>query len=528
MKKILFSLGMLAFSLSSHAQNKVEVKTDSTFLKNWMHSDFQATGVYGVNTLKAKEFLKEYNRKPQNIVVGVLDSGVEYFHEDLKNNMWVNPKEKADDKKDNDKNGYVDDIHGWNFVTDKNGNNYAEDSYELTRQFAKLHRFFQTPSNKTSNAKEYKRYLTLANEFYPTRSKYELSKTMAQARLDYMTPRVNALNAVAGDVVASKATLAALDTDNALALEGLQIFNDMNEKDYRGKKVSQVTKSYINRLEAQIKGAENSLKYSYNVDYNPQEGIGKKYGNNDVNGLASFHGTHVAGIIAAEWDNGKGMMGTGGGSNVKIMGVRIVPDGDERDQDVANGIRYAVDNGAKILNMSFGKLVDDNSPLVMDAFKYAESKNVLIVKAAGNNNLDVDQTTLYPLTLVNGKQYSPTTITVGANTRDADDLRARFSNWGRAAVDVFGPGTQIYSTVPGTNKYQFAQGTSMASPAVAGVAALVWSHYPKLTAKDIKQILIETVNKNDQLKEYAVSGGVVDSYKAVQRAEEIYKQRKLK
>lgn len=528
MKKILFSLGMLAFSLSFQAQNKVEVKTDSTFLKNWMHSDFQATGVYGVNTLKAKEFLKEHNRKPQNIVVGVLDSGVEYFHEDLKNSMWVNPKEKADDKKDNDKNGYVDDIHGWNFVTDKNGNNYAEDSYELTRQFAKLHRFFQTPSNKTSNAKEYKRYLTLANEFYPTRSKYELSKTVAQARLDYMTPRLNALNAVAGDVVASKATLAALDTDNALALEGLQIFNDMNEKDYRGKKVSQVTKSYINRLEAQIKGAENSLKYSYNVDYNPQEGIGKKYGNNDVNGLASFHGTHVAGIIAAEWDNGKGMMGTGGGSNVKIMGVRIVPDGDERDQDVANGIRYAVDNGAKILNMSFGKLVDDNSPLVMDAFKYAESKNVLIVKAAGNNNLDVDQTTLYPLTLVNGKQYSPTTITVGANTRDADDLRARFSNWGRAAVDVFGPGTQIYSTVPGTNKYQFAQGTSMASPAVAGVAALVWSHYPKLTAKDIKQILIETVNKNDQLKEYAVSGGVVDSYKAVQRAEEIYKQRKLK
>lgn len=527
MKRIVFSLALLASVANFQAQNKVEVKTDSTFLKNWMHSDFEATGVYGVNTLKAKEFLKEHNRKPNNIVVGVLDSGVEYFHEDLKNVMWVNPKEKGDDKKDNDKNGFVDDIHGWNFVTDKNGNNYSEDSYELTRQFAKLHRFFQT-SSKSSNPKEYQRYLTLANEFYPTRSKFELNKAVAQARLDYMTSRLNALNSVAGDIIASKAALAALNTDNAMALEGLQIFNEMNEKDYQGKKVSQITKSYLSKLEAQIKGAENSLKYSYNVDYNPQEGIGKKYGNNDVNGLASFHGTHVSGIIGADWDNGKGMMGTGGGSNVKIMGVRVVPDGDERDQDVANGIRYAVDNGAKVLNMSFGKLVDDNSPLVMDAFKYAESKNVLIVKAAGNNSLDVDQTTLYPLTLVNGKQYSPTTITVGASTRKPENLRARFSNWGKAAVDVFGPGTEIYSTAPGTTKYQFAQGTSMASPAVAGVAALVWSHYPKLTAKDIKQILIETVNKNDQLKDFAVSGGVVDSYKAVQKAEEIYKQRKLK
>jgi subtilisin family serine protease len=164
---------------------------------------------------------------------------------------------------------------------------------------------------------------------------------------------------------------------------------------------------------------------------------------------------------------------------------------------------------------------------VVDAFKYAESKNVLIVKAAGNDNLDVDVNSKYPLTLINDKQYSPTTITVGANTRFAENLRARFSNWGKKSVDVFGPGTEIYATFP-DGKYKFLQGTSMASPAVAGVAALVWSHYPKLTAKDIKTILIETTNKSDQLKDISVSGGVVDAYKAVQKAEELYKTRKLK
>ncbi len=206
------------------------------------------------------------------------------------------------------------------------------------------------------------------------------------------------------------------------------------------------------------------------------------------------------------------------------MGVRVVPDGDERDRDVANGIRYAVDNGAKILNMSFGKSVDDNSKLVIDAIKYAESKNVLIVKAAGNDNVNVDITERFPVNLINGEQFSKSVITVGANTRFADKLKAKFSNYGKKSVDVFAPGQEIYSTVPGGNKYKFLNGTSMASPVVAGVAALIWSHYPKLSANDIKNILIETTNKNTQLQDISVSGGVVDSYKAVQKAEELYKK----
>ena len=531
MKKVVFSLGMMTIGAFAFAQQQpaaAPAKVDSVFLKNWMHSDFEATGVYGVNTLKAKEFLAQKNRKPSNIVVGVLDSGVEYFHEDLKNIMWVNPKEKKDGK-DNDKNGFIDDVHGWNFLTDKDGKNYADDTLELTRQYAKYEKKFgRNLAAKTQDPEGYKKYLELKKEYFSTITRFKMNKDVANARLSYVQPRVDALNEALKGQTLNKVVVDNFVSENPLALEGLFIFKEVQEKDWTGKKVEEVTGDYVKRINRMIESADSSMKYNYNLSFDPQAGIGKVYGNSDVKGLADGHGTHVAGIIAAEWNNDKGMMGTAGGNYTKIMGVRVVPEGDERDIDVANGIRYAVDNGAKILNMSFGKSTDDNSQLVIDAFKYAESKNVLIVKAAGNDNMDVDTNIKYPLTLIDGKQYSPTTITVGANTRHADNLRARFSNYGKKVVDVFGPGTEIYATYPGTTTYRFLQGTSMASPAVAGVAALVWSHYPKLSAKDIKNILVETVNKSDALKDISVSGGVVDSYKAVQKAEELYKQRKLK
>lgn len=525
MKKSILTIGLMALGFLASAQQSTKV--DSTFLKNWMHSDLEATGVYGVNTLKAKKFLAEKHRKAHPLIVGVLDSGVEYFHEDLKNNMWVNPKEKAGNGKDDDKNGYIDDLHGWNFLTDKNGKNYAPDSYELTRQYKKLQDYFSNGATAASAPEKYKTYLSLKKDYYTSIYKYELNSALSKARIDYVTPRLEALNKAFGNQTLSKTLVDQFTSEDPMALEGLFIFKEMKSSDWENKKITEVTEAYAKKMQKALDNSENSLKYAYNLNYNPQEGNGKSYGNNDVKGLSDDHGTHVAGIIAAEWDNNKGMMGTGGGNNIKIMGVRVVPDGDERDQDIANGIRYAVDNGAKILNMSFGKSYDDNHKIVVDAFKYAESKNVLIVKAAGNDNMDVDVHTKYPLTLINDKQYSPTTITVGANTRFADNLRARFSNWGKKSVDVFGPGTEIYATFP-DGQYKFLQGTSMASPAVAGVAALVWSHYPKLTAKDIKNILMETVNKNDQLKDISVSGGVVDAYKAVQKAEELYKSRKLK
>lgn len=531
MKKSIISLLALTFvSTSLFAQVRpvaTAEKVDSAFLKNWAHSDLTETGVYGVSTSKALAFLKEKNRKPQNIVVGVLDSGVEYYHEDLKNVMWVNPKEKDNNNKDDDKNGYIDDIHGWNFLATKDGKPYADDTLELTRLFAKLDAKYANA--QPSNDAEYQLYLKLKKDYYAATGRFRMTAEQTKARLAFLETRLNTFAKEFGTATLTKENLDQFRSKNTLALEGLFIFNELKEEDYKGKTAKVVVENYLKRAEAPLKSAESQLNVNYNLNLNPKADIsGKNYGIKDVKGLSAGHGTHVAGIIAAETGNDKGMYGTGGGNHVKIMSVTMVPDGDERDEDVANGIYYAVNNGAKILNMSFGKGYSDNAKLVQDAFKYAESKNVLIVKAAGNNNTDIDFADNFPTNKVNGKTLSNSVLTVGASTRHKDNLKARFSNYGKELVDVFAPGTEYYATYPGTTTYRFLQGTSMASPAVAGVAALVWSHYPKLKATDIKNIIMETVNKNDQLKDISVSGGIVDSYKAVQKAEELYKQRKLK
>lgn len=520
------ALGVMFYS-GIGAQNLAKV--DSVFLKNWMHSDFSSTGIYGVNTLKAKDFLKEKKRKPASIVVAVLDSGVEYFHQDLEKNMWVNTKEqKKQDGKDSDKNGYVDDIYGWNFVVDVNNKNYQYDSYESVREYRRLSDFFRAKSHLVKNKELHQQYLKLKKSYYENQSRHHWNKISTQRKIEYFKPRLEALNKAWEEKIVNQESFKNFLTEDTLALEGLVIFRELLRAEWEGKTMKQITASYLDKLEKIKKNADNQLEYSYNINYDPRQGQGKIYGNADVKALADEHGTHVAGIIAADWENDKGIKGTGGGNYVKIMGVRVVPDGDERDIDVANGIRYAVDNGAKILNMSFGKSHSSDAKLVQDAFKYAESKNVLIVKAAGNDNTNIDERTQYPTTFIGGVQVSPTTITVGASTRHKENLKARFSNYGQKSVDLFAPGMEIYSAVPGKDKYEFFNGTSMASPAAAGVAAMVWSHYPKLSASDIKNILMQSVNKNDQLKNISVSGGVVDAYQAVQKAEEIYKNRKLK
>lgn len=336
-----------------------------------------------------------------------------------------------------------------------------------------------------------------------------------------------------GDTKLSKDILKNYQPTDSQILESLWIFGELKEEQWIGKTMQEVANFYLASARRAAKADALTSHLNLNlvdrkdVD-NPSDKTERFYGNNDSNGPESTHGTHVAGIIGAVRGNNIGSEGTAGGNNVKIMSVRTVPNGDERDKDVANAIRYAVDNGAKILNMSFGKTFSPDKELVWDAFKYASDKGVLIVKAAGNSNENIDIDIHYPTNFKNNQPVSKSVLTVGASTKDPNALKARFSNYGKKSVDVFGPGQEIYATYPGVDQYRFLNGTSMASPAVAGVAALVWSHYPKLTAEDIRSILMETVNKNDQLKDISVSGGVVDSYKAVQKAEEIYKQRKLK
>lgn len=535
MKKFIIALSF-AFSFGFAQAQQTEVPKES-----WYHANLEQTGVYGVNTDKALEFLKENKRKPQTFIVGVLDSGVEHYHEDLKANMWVNTKEIIGNGIDDDKNGFIDDQHGWSFLGTAKGINYNDDTVELTRLYKKYtskyssYSYAQNELNRKNNPAEYSEYLSIRKEYAAAVGKAKYNKTTAEAKVEAIEPALTKMGLEFGDTKLTKALLANYNPDDQNVLEALWIFNEMKEEQWVGKTVQQVTATYLGAAKRGAEHYASQLNAHYNLDLVDRKDVDdvtninqRVYGNNDSNGPESSHGTHVAGIIAAVRGNGIGSEGTSGGNHVKIMSVRTVPNGDERDKDVANAIYYAVDNGAKILNMSFGKTYSPDRQLVWNAFKYASDKNVLIVKAAGNSNEDIDTHIHYPTNFNNGQAVSKSVLTVGSSTRDSAKLKSGFSNFGKQSVDVFGPGSEIYATYPGVNEYRFLNGTSMASPAVAGVAALVWSHYPKLTAQDIRSILMETVNKNDQLKDISVTGGVVDSYKAVQRAEAIYQQRKLK
>lgn len=543
MKKIIISF--LVLMLSLHVFSQVAETTMSEEEKqNWFHSDFSKTGIYGVGTESALEFLKSKKMKPKTVVVGVLDSGVEIDHEDLKNEIWVNPKEKSGNGKDDDKNGYVDDTHGWDFCTDVSGKDYNEDSYEATR-LTFLYKPLFNSENKESDLmnikkmpEKYQTYLRArsiwADKYYSAKNQEESVNEQSKQIMDFLTP----LKEYTKDVTLTKENIQNLSATTELEQENKSEIEFLiaNNTEFEGKTMTEVISMAKEEFDDLKEKYANDLKYAYNPDYNPAKGKLdiKGYGNNEVEGPDAFHGSHVAGIIGATRGNKKGMDGVAGGV-VKIMSIRTVPDGDERDEDVANSIRYAVDNGAKILNMSFGKSFSPNKEVVYDAIKYADSKDVLMFHAAGNDNNDLDYEHNYPSNFKDDEMTSIAKkwITVGASTRTPESLKASFSNYGTVKVDLFAPGTEIYSTIP-NQKYRYAQGTSMASPVAAGCAALLWAYFPQLTSEQVKEILFETVNvsevevtvgqENDKRKfsQLSVTGGVIDVNKAVRLAYERY------
>lgn len=528
--------------VTSFAQETATKELPKVEQKQWQHASIEKDSVYGVNTQQAIEFLKAKKRKATPIVVGVLDSGIEVTHPDLKDNIWVNPKEKAGNGKDDDKNGYIDDINGWNFIGGKDGKNVDGDTLELTRLYVKYSDLFEKSAdaekNKTKYATEFAEFQKIKGVFENKLA--EAKQGLAQyAQMDEVFKvAFPALNKEWGTKELSKNNMMSFQPQSEAAKQGMIIFGMVPEEAWQGKTMEEFTKEIGDEVSEGAKYYKEQVEFNLNTQFEPRSIVGdnyddkkeSKYGNNDADGPDALHGTHVAGIIAAKTGNGIGMDGIAGDGNVKIMSVRTVPNGDERDKDVANAIRYAADNGAKILNMSFGKAYSPEKDIVWDAFKYAEKKGLLLIKAAGNDNVNIDEDVHFP-TVFNdkGEAVINNIITVGANTMNNDMLRASFSNFGKKAVDVFAPGAEIYSTVPNKDgEYKNLDGTSMASPVVAGVAALIWSHYPKLDAKQVKQVIVDSVNKNPQLADISVTGGVVDAYKAVQLAEEIYKKNKLK
>ena len=536
MKRLYLSLALAAGLLFAQAQ---EVTQDELAKRNWFHANYAQDSIYGVATDAAYQYAQSKGLKSSPIIVAVIDSGVEPDHDDLKNHMWVNKGEIPNNGIDDDKNGYVDDVHGWSFIGDVD-----HDNLELTRLVREGKKLFETDDAALNekNKKKYPEKYTQYNDILLPKFQKELEENKAKL--------ANIEMSIAMQSQAIDAFVSEYGADKIVNEEGIRNFEPKSEITKRMKNIflSEIEEGEIssgNTTAQEIKDQFSEeakeatdyyggqVKYYLNLDYDSRGMVGdnyddvteKYYGTNSIEGPDALHGTHVAGIIGAERNNGIGMNGVA--DNVQIMSVRTVPDGDERDKDVANAIRYAVDNGAKVINMSFGKGYSPHKDAVWSAMEYATKKGVLMVKAAGNDNADVDTDIHYPTNFRDGKQVSNTLISVGASTRYNDKLKASFSNYGKKQVDIFAPGLEIYSTIP-NNTYKYLQGTSMASPVVAGVAALVWSYFPNLTAQEIRDILISTGNYNAQLADISTHGVVVDALKALKAAEKLSASKKGK
>lgn len=531
MKKILIAAAFYSGFAMIAAQAVVAPENDKD-LKTWYHKDYATTKVYGVNTDNAYKFLESKGLKPKSVVVAVLDSGVEVDHPGLVKNMWKNPNEVPNNGKDDDGNGYIDDVYGWNFLGGKNGD-VDVDNMEVTRVVKKYKPLFEgddsakNKENQTKMPEEFAMYMKSKDIFTKKSEEAKQSLqlyTMINNSIPDMVKLLNGKNL-------TKETLAGIKPANQQEAMAMQVLSQVsNDPQVAGKSSAEVEKYLKDQMKEALDYFTPQAEKGFNLDFDTRAAIvgdnyddysEKKYGNNHYEGPDAKHGTHVAGIIAGLVNGSENQYGVA--SRVaKIMTVRAVPDGDERDKDVANAVRYAVDNGAKILNMSFGKPVSPGKNVVWDAFKYAESKGVLLVKAAGNENEDIAEHQYFPTNFKSQSDEKPfinNMIVVGANTNDADALKASFSNYDTKMVDVFAPGDKIYSTVP-EGKYEYLQGTSMASPVVAGSAAVLLAYMPNLKPEQIIESLVKTSNANttNGFDKLSRSAGVIDVAKAAEYA----------
>jgi len=511
--------------------------------ENWQHLDNTADGFMGVSTNKMYNSLLK-GKKAETVVVAVIDGGVDYEHEDLKDVMWKNPGEIAGNGIDDDHNGFVDDLYGWNFIGGKDGRNVHHEQLEITRLVVKYQQQFKDadPSKLSKKDKKvYDRYKELEKTVSEEQHKAENNLNMYKGILESVNSVVEAI----GKEEPTAEDLENYKTENPALLQASKILGSMIGD---GATIAEVR----GQIQGGVDYFSGQAEYNYNTDLSVRSIVGDNYadsyehfyGNNDVKGPDASHGTHVSGIIAAKRGNNIGMDGIA--DHVKIMAVRCVPDGDERDKDVANAIIYAVDNGASVINMSFGKGYAWDKKAVDKAVKYAKKHDVLMVHAAGNSSQNNDNTDNFPNDKyakhgLFGPKMAKNWIEVGAlSWKGGEDAAATFSNYGKKNVDLFAPGVAIYSTIPG-NGYAKFNGTSMASPVVAGVAAVIRSYYPNLTAMQVKEVLMSsTVRAKDAVKvkrpggdgelvpfsDLSVTGGVVNVYEAMKKADSVKGKKK--
>ena len=511
-------------------------------LKDWANDDLITDTIPGMSVDKAyAEIIKK--TKPSPVIVGVVDSGVDIDHEDLQGVIWTNEDEIPGNGKDDDNNGYIDDIHGWNFLGDA-----VEENMEYTRIYKRLKPKYEGKSESSISVADREEF----NEYKAAKAEYEkeYNETL-QTRDQYLQIQQQlkaaheAVSAELGTEDYTKEQLADFDPQTQQLTQYKSMLTQIQYN------VNENIPKALKELKDAIEYYDGRLSSHFNLDLDgraptgddPYDITDTDYGNNQVSGPEPDkenvkHGTHVAGIIAADRTNNIGVNGVA--SNARILVVRAVPDGDEYDKDIALGIRYAVDNGAKVINTSFGKYFSPNPEWVIDAIKYAAENDVLIVNAAGNEGLDLDKKRVYPNDQEVGEnnEIANNFLTVGALNYDyGSGLVAEFSNYGKSSVDVFAPGTKIWSTTP-NNSYEYLQGTSMASPEVAGIAAIIRGYYPQLSAGEVKQVIMDsglTTNatvivagdrsNTKKFKDLSTSGKMANLYNALILADQIAKNK---
>jgi len=503
----------------------------------WFHMDAEADGYPGLSTHRVHTTLLAERGPKQPVTVAIVDSGVDHEHDELSPQRWENKDETPDNDTDDDENGYVDDAYGWNFLGNPEGENIDHDTYEVTRLY-RTYRDWAAATDTTDLSSAGRDSL---DYFYTLRDDFESERDEAKQQLanvsDANSTVQNILRFLRDELDVEEVTPADVarleDRDEPRFQQAYDILTFFYNQD--------LTPSDIEEFYDQLNG---QVEYGYNPDFEPRSIVGdtysdlteQGYGNPDVHGPDPGHGTHVAGIIGAARDTTLRIDGVA--PAVRLIPVRAVPDGDERDKDVANAIRYAADNGADIINMSFGKGYSPNKAVVDDAVRYADSLGVLMVHAAGNSALDIDTEDNFPTAHYTDGGRATHWIEVGASGWSVDEeLVAPFSNYGDERVDVFAPGVDIYSSTTG-NEYRFNSGTSMAAPMVSGVAALLMAYYPELSAEEVRDIIIESaVSYADQTVErpssdfegettevefgtLSITGSIVNAYEAVRMAEE--------
>jgi len=517
---------------------------------DWFHDKIESNSTY-------EDMLN--TKQGQTVVVAVIDSGVDIEHEDLADNVWVNVDEIPNNGIDDDKNGYIDDVNGWNFLGNADGTNVNGETLEVTRLYASLRGKYQDADRSKLTKKQQKEY----DNFIKYKEEVEKKRSDAQNNLNSIEMQTNMVGGIFDGMIQEYGNITL--TQDFLDTTALQIpdqfktavgemIGQYNMENGDNPDFEDIKEIVLGEMAGGLDYYSSQANYHYNPDFKSREIIGdnyrdqeeRYYGNNDVEGPDAHHGTHVAGIIGAVRSNDIGMNGVA--ANVKIMSIRTVPDGDEHDKDVANAIRYAVENGASIINMSFGKGYAWNKDVVDDAVRYAEKNDVLLVHAAGNSSQNNDTTDNFPNDkyrkakgfLFWKKKEAKTWLEVGAlSYKTGEDTPASFSNYGSRNVDIFAPGVMIYATTP-DNNYEPLGGTSMASPVVAGVAAVLRSYFPTLSAKQIKEIIMETAVPYDikvkkpggdnlvNFSDLSVTGGVLNMKSAVAKAAMTKGKKKIK